>query len=170
MRHLLSTTFPHGFRISKNIGHPTSGNGGKKMFKRYLKSEHTNKHTDTQMDILTYRKHRPRGPMFWKRRTCVTKVRVFSHILSQKLYSFETFEEKLHISLPNWKFAHLLRIYFNLYQKLLLACKDPEVQKSSTCNQWPSKTWGSWDLSKMFHSCCPMSKNFYCCGYTLFLR
>ena len=27
---LLSITFPQGFRISKNIGHPTSGSGGKK--------------------------------------------------------------------------------------------------------------------------------------------
>ena len=35
----LSITFPQGFRISKNIGHPTSGSGGKKTVKRYLKSE-----------------------------------------------------------------------------------------------------------------------------------
>ena len=64
---LLSITFPQGFRISKNIGHPTSGSGGKKTIKRYLKSEHTNKQTNRQtyryMDISTYRKHRPRGPM-----------------------------------------------------------------------------------------------------------
>ena len=26
----------------------------------------TNKHTDRQTDISTYRKHRPRGPMLWK--------------------------------------------------------------------------------------------------------
>ena len=38
MRPLLSTAFPQGFRISKNIGHPTLGRGGKKTFKRYLKS------------------------------------------------------------------------------------------------------------------------------------
>ena len=31
--------FPQEFRISKNIGHPTSGSGGKKTIKRYLKSE-----------------------------------------------------------------------------------------------------------------------------------
>ena len=36
---LLSITFPQGFRISKNIKHPTSGSGGKKTVKRYLKSE-----------------------------------------------------------------------------------------------------------------------------------
>ena len=36
---LLSITFSQGFRISKNIGHPTSGSGGKKNVKRYLKSE-----------------------------------------------------------------------------------------------------------------------------------
>ena len=45
MRPLLSITFPQGFRISKNIGHPTSGSGGKKTVKRYLKSEHTDRHT-----------------------------------------------------------------------------------------------------------------------------
>ena len=59
LRPLLSITFPQGFRISKNIGHPTSGRGGKKTLKRYLKSEHTDgqthRRTNTQTDILTYR-------------------------------------------------------------------------------------------------------------------
>ena len=45
-RTLLSITFPQGFRISKNIGHPTSGSGGKKTFQWYLKSEHTNRQTN----------------------------------------------------------------------------------------------------------------------------
>ena len=63
LRPLLAVTFPQGFRISKNIGHPTLENGGKKTFKRYLKSEHTHRRTDRQTDILTYRKHRPRGLM-----------------------------------------------------------------------------------------------------------
>ena len=57
-------------KISKNIGHPTSGSKGKKTFKWYLKSEHTDgqthRRTNTQTDISTYRKHRPRGPMLWK--------------------------------------------------------------------------------------------------------
>ena len=48
LRPLLSITFPQGFQISKNIVHPTSGSGGTKMFKRYLKSEHTDGQTDTQ--------------------------------------------------------------------------------------------------------------------------
>ena len=39
VRPLLSITFPQGFCISKNIGHPTSGTGSKKTVKRYLKSE-----------------------------------------------------------------------------------------------------------------------------------
>ena len=39
LRPLLSITFPLGFRISKNIGHPTLGSGGKKTVKRYLKRE-----------------------------------------------------------------------------------------------------------------------------------
>ena len=67
---LLSITFPQGFRSSKNIGLPTSGRRGKKTFKRYLKSEHTDKdtdkHRDRQTNISTYRKHRPRGLMLWK--------------------------------------------------------------------------------------------------------
>ena len=53
MRPLLSTSFPQGFRISKNIGHPTSGSGGKKTFKRYLKSEQTNTQTHGQTDRQT---------------------------------------------------------------------------------------------------------------------
>ena len=56
-RPLLSITFPQGFRISKRIGHPTLGSGGKKTFKRYLKSEQTDKQTDgrtdTQAEIST---------------------------------------------------------------------------------------------------------------------
>ena len=74
LRPLFSITFPQGFWISKNIGHTTSGSGGKKTFKQYLKSEHTDgqtdgqtdRQTDRQTDISTYRKHRPRGPMLWK--------------------------------------------------------------------------------------------------------
>ena len=34
LRPFLSITFPQGFRISKNIGHPTSGSGGKKTVKQ----------------------------------------------------------------------------------------------------------------------------------------
>ena len=58
VRPLLSITFPQGFRISKNIGHPTSGNGGKKTVKRYLKSEQT----DTQTDGRTFRLIESIGP------------------------------------------------------------------------------------------------------------
>ena len=43
-------TFPQEFWISKNIGHPTSGSGGKKTVKWYLKSEQTHRHTDGQTD------------------------------------------------------------------------------------------------------------------------
>ena len=63
VRPLLSITFPQGFRISKNIGHLTSGRGGKKTVKRYLKSEQTDRHTHKRTDKSTYRKHRPKGPM-----------------------------------------------------------------------------------------------------------
>ena len=37
--HFLPLLFPQGFRISKHIGHPTSGSGDKRTVKRYLKSE-----------------------------------------------------------------------------------------------------------------------------------
>ena len=50
MRPLLSITFPQGFRIFKDIGRPTFGSGGKKTFKRYLKSEQTDRHTHGQTD------------------------------------------------------------------------------------------------------------------------
>ena len=46
-RQLLSITFPQVFRISKIFGHPTLGSGGKKTFKRYLKSEQTETHGQT---------------------------------------------------------------------------------------------------------------------------
>ena len=56
------TTFPQGFRITKNIGHPTSGSGGKKTFKRYLKSEDTDRRTDTQTDGRTFQLIESMGP------------------------------------------------------------------------------------------------------------
>ena len=56
MRPLLSITFSQGFRISKNIWHLTSGSGGKKTVKRYLKSEQTNTRTDRQTDRQTDRR------------------------------------------------------------------------------------------------------------------
>ena len=56
VRPLLSTTFPQGFRISKNIGHQTLGNGCKKTFKPYLKSEHTDGRTHRQADTQTDRR------------------------------------------------------------------------------------------------------------------
>ena len=51
LRSLLSITFPQGFRISKKFGPPTSGSGGKKTFKRYLKSEQTHTRTDGHFDL-----------------------------------------------------------------------------------------------------------------------
>ena len=50
----ISITFPQGFRISKNIGHP--GSGGKKTFKQYLKSEQTGGQTDGRTDGQTDRR------------------------------------------------------------------------------------------------------------------
>ena len=61
---LLSITFPQGFQIITIIGHTTSGSGGKKTLKRYLKYEHTDGQTDRQTDISTYRKQRPESQCF----------------------------------------------------------------------------------------------------------
>ena len=62
LRPCLTITFPQGFRISKNIGHPTLGSGGKKLFKRYLKSEQTDKQTDGQTHRRTNRLIESIGP------------------------------------------------------------------------------------------------------------
>ena len=43
LRPLLSITFPQGFRISKHIGHPSSGSGGKKTVKKDQKPKKTEK-------------------------------------------------------------------------------------------------------------------------------
>ena len=45
--HFFPLLFPKDSE-SPNIGHPTSGSGGKKTFKRYLKSEHTDGQTHGQ--------------------------------------------------------------------------------------------------------------------------
>ena len=56
MRPVLSTTFPQGFRISKNIGHPTSGSGAKRRLHGTLKVNtqtdgQTHGHTDGHFDL-----------------------------------------------------------------------------------------------------------------------
>ena len=48
--------------ISKNFGHPNLGCGGKKTFKRYLKSEDTDEHTYT--DIWLIKSIDPEGQCF----------------------------------------------------------------------------------------------------------
>ena len=44
-----------GFRISNIFGHPISGSGGRKTFKQYLKSEHTDRQSHRQTDRQTHR-------------------------------------------------------------------------------------------------------------------
>ena len=55
--HFFPLLLPKDSKSLKKIGHPTSGSGGKKTFKRYLKSEQTDRHTtDTpQTDGRTFR-------------------------------------------------------------------------------------------------------------------
>ena len=55
-------TFPQEFLISKNFGPPTLGNGDKKMFKRYLKSEQTDRRTDRRTRGRTFRLIERIGP------------------------------------------------------------------------------------------------------------
>ena len=65
LRPLLSSTFPQGFRISKNFGHPNSGSGGKIGLKIYYakRDRHTDTHRDTHTDIAITRSNRPSGPI-----------------------------------------------------------------------------------------------------------
>ena len=51
LRPLLFSTFPHGFRISKNVGHPTLGSGGKIGLKIYHMKR--DKQIHRQTDIAT---------------------------------------------------------------------------------------------------------------------
>ena len=50
-----TTTFPLGFQISKNIGHPTSGSGGKKTVPQTIPQKWTHGQTDRQTDRQTNR-------------------------------------------------------------------------------------------------------------------
>ena len=54
LRPLLSITLRQGFQSCKNIGHPTSGSGGKKTFNQYLKSEQTDGQTHRHTDRRTF--------------------------------------------------------------------------------------------------------------------
>ena len=60
---LSNIVFPQGFKISKKFGHWTLGSGKKRPISKVRKCDgQTDKQTNKHMDILTYRKHRPRGP------------------------------------------------------------------------------------------------------------
>ena len=60
--HLFTLLFPKDSESLKNIGHRTSGSGGKKTFNRYLKSEQTDGQTDRQTDRRTFRLIEGIGP------------------------------------------------------------------------------------------------------------
>ena len=54
LRPLLSITFPQGFRISKKLGHWTSGSGGKRPLNGVRKCDgQTDRQTDTRTSRLT---------------------------------------------------------------------------------------------------------------------
>ena len=63
LRPLLSSTFPQGFRISKNFGHPTLGSGGKIGLKIYhMKRDirQTHRRTSRLYERIG------QGPILWK--------------------------------------------------------------------------------------------------------
>ena len=134
MRPLLSITFPQGFRISKNIGHPTSGSGGKKTVKRYLKSEQTHLQTDgstdRRTDISTYRKHRPRGLMLWQSVSRQLKRGGGLSITSDELtYRLTIYYTRMHYSLP----LRPGRCWSDLYSSILEAERLVLVTGWSVC-------------------------------------
>ena len=66
LRPFLFITFPQGFQISIKFGHWTFESGSKKTVKQSEKVVRTKRQTGKQpqnMDILTYRKNQPRGPI-----------------------------------------------------------------------------------------------------------
>ena len=60
--HFFPLLLPKDSESLKNIGHPTSGSGGKKTVKRYLKSEQTDKQKDKHTDRRTFRLIESIGP------------------------------------------------------------------------------------------------------------
>ena len=84
---ILDHFFPQGFQISKNIGHPTLGSGCKNTVKWYLK-KWTDTQTNTHMDISTYKKRRPRGPMLWKSWQIIRLSSFAICFLFSKLFGF----------------------------------------------------------------------------------
>ena len=80
LRPFLFITFPQGLRIFKNFGHPTLGSGGKKVFKRYLKSEQTHTRTFRLIESIG----RPEGQCF-ERADDSSTVLLFSPLFSSRL-------------------------------------------------------------------------------------
>ena len=60
--HFFPLLFPKDSQSLKNIWHPSSGRGGKKTVKRYLKSEQTDTRTDRRTDRQTFRLIESMGP------------------------------------------------------------------------------------------------------------
>ena len=95
---LLDRIGPVG-RFGENIGHPTSGSGGKKTVKRYLKSEQTHRRThgrtDGQTDRRTFRLIESigqEGRCFEKRLNILLNNVFFKH--------FSQFIQIIHTQLP----------------------------------------------------------------------
>ena len=57
LEHFFPLLFLKNSESLKNLGHPTSGNRGKKTFGRYLKSEQTHGHTDGHSQMHEKKKH-----------------------------------------------------------------------------------------------------------------
>ena len=78
--HLFPLLFFKDSESLNNIGHQTFGSGGKKTFKRYLKSEQTDRRTDRRTNRRT----------FWLIESIGPKDRCFENSMSRltKIYNF----------------------------------------------------------------------------------
>ena len=129
LRPLLSILFPKDFWISKNIGHPTSGSGGKKTFKRYLKSEETDRQTDGQTNRRTIRLIESIGPegqcfenLAYRRHWHSWRVRIVTHTLWNFVF--------LTISCTSWYFLASYLHFWHLKKLCVtsqITCHLPRV-------------------------------------------
>ena len=159
MRPLLSTIFPQGFQISKNIGHPTSGSGDKKTVERYLKSEQTHRQTDRRThrrtDRRTFRLIESIGPegrcfeKLWKQKNIFSR---FLELLGPKI-------EKLAFSfliLNSWKY--FLHIYkFTDYNEVWFSrstFQEKANKKFTGCSMSRELIWHAKHVLKVLFKYC----------------
>ena len=86
--HFFPLLFPKDYEYLKILDIRFWEVGAKRRLKGTSKGNtRTDGHTDTQTDILTYRKHRPRGPILWK---LADLANILEEVLQKKI-SFNIF-------------------------------------------------------------------------------